>query len=61
MNDLLAEVIESLDFSAGELYEATMEPTPQNKNQWLDNGDWLKSSAQARVSKVFFAQNNPLF
>ncbi|MDR1372366.1 MAG: SAM-dependent methyltransferase [Dysgonamonadaceae bacterium] len=59
MNDLLAEVIESLDFSAGELYDATLEPIPQNKNQWLDNGDWLKSSAQAGVSKVFFVQNNP--
>jgi type I restriction-modification system DNA methylase subunit len=56
---ILDNVLVDLDYVNGELFDTSFSPNRENKSQWLEKGDWLKSAAQADVYKVFFVGNNP--
>jgi type I restriction-modification system DNA methylase subunit len=59
-SQLIDSVVRELDFTRGELFDASIHPNEHNKNDWLDKGDWLKSAATAQAVKLFFIKNNPM-
>jgi type I restriction-modification system DNA methylase subunit len=59
-SQLIDSVIQELDFTQGELFDASIYPNKHNKDEWLDKGDWLKSAAIAQAEKLFFIKNNPM-
>jgi type I restriction-modification system DNA methylase subunit len=59
-SQLIDNVIQELDFTRGELFDASICPNERNTNDWLDKGDWLKSAALARAEKLFFIRNDPM-
>lgn len=60
---LLEAVYERLDYSRGELFEATSQPSNGSKESfhWVDKGEWLSLAEQINASKVLFVNNDPVF
>lgn len=57
---LLEAAYDELDFSEGQLYNATAQPVNINMEEWIEKGDWLSLAQKVSAEKIFFVNNNPV-
>jgi hypothetical protein len=58
--DLLQAVYDQLDFAAGNLLDATEQPSEKTSKEWVNVGGWLSLAGKVGAEKVFFVDNNPV-
>lgn len=57
---LLEAVYRDLEFTSGDLVDASPTPAHVADNEWVNKGEWLTLAATVGVEKVFFVDNNPV-
>mgnify|MGYP001615322955 FL=1 len=57
---LLKAAYDELDFSEGQMYNATAQPVNINMDEWIEKGDWLSLAQKVSADKIFFVDNNPV-
>nr|VFJ87765.1 MAG: Methyltransferase domain-containing protein [Candidatus Kentron sp. LFY] len=57
---LLDEAIRSLDLRNGCLLPAAEIPSEENRDHWLEKGDWLVLAKRVHADSIFFVGNDPV-